>query len=275
MEVGMAKASIQEGDILWESTEDFKAQANITGYMAWLKAEYGLEFDDYHRLWQWSVTELENFWESLWNFMQIKASKPYSKVLSERKMPGAQWFAGAELNYAEHVFRNISPDYPALMFQSEIQPLTEVSWDELYQNVSSVAAALRDMGVQRGDRVVSYMPNIPQTIIAFLACASIGAVWSSCSPDFGTRSVIDRFNQIKPKVLFAVDGYQYGGKAIDCRAAIAELQQSLSTLQNTVLVPYLQFNPDMEALSKTVLWDELLTLRAEPVFEQVPFHHPI
>jgi acetoacetyl-CoA synthetase len=275
MEVGMAKASIQEGDILWESTEDFKAQANITGYMAWLKAEYGLEFDDYHRLWQWSVTELENFWESLWNFMQIKASKPYSKVLSERKMPGAQWFAGAELNYAEHVFRNISPDYPALMFQSEIQPLTEVSWNELYQNVSSVAAALRDMGVQRGDRVVSYMPNIPQTIIAFLACASIGAVWSSCSPDFGTRSVIDRFNQIKPKVLFAVDGYQYGGKAIDCRAAIAELQQSLSTLQNTVLVPYLQFNPDMEALSKTVLWDELLTLRAELVFEQVPFNHPI
>ena len=271
----MAKASIQEGDILWESTEDFKAQANITRYMTWLKAEYGLEFDDYHRLWQWSVTELENFWESLWNFMQIKASKPYSKVLSERKMPGAQWFVGAELNYAEHVFRNISPDYPALMFQSEIQPLTEVSWDELYQNVSSVAAALRDMGVQRGDRVVSYMPNIPQTVMAFLACASLGAVWSSCSPDFGTRSVIARFSQIKPKVLFAVDGYQYGGKAFDCQAAIAELQQSLSTLQNTVLVPYLQSNPGTEALAKTVLWDQLLTLRAELVFEQVPFKHPI
>ena len=130
-------------------------------------------------------------------------------------MPGARWFAGAELNYAEHVFRNFSPDYPALIFQSEIQPLTEVSWDELYQKVSCVAATLRDMGIQRGDRVVSYMPNIPQTVMAFLACASIGAVWSSCSPDFGTRSVVDRFSQIKPRALFAVDGYQYGVKSRD------------------------------------------------------------
>jgi len=271
----MESPAIHEGDLLWEPTQDIKAQANITRYMDWLKAERGLTFDDYPSLWQWSVTEIEDFWESLWSFFQIKASKSYSNILSERKMPGAQWFSGAELNYAEHVFRNISSDYPALMFQSEIQTLKEISWDELYQSVSSVALALRNMGVQRGDRVVSYMPNIPQTIMAFLACASIGAVWSSCSPDFGTRSVIDRFSQIKPKVLFAVDGYQYGGKAFDCRPAIAELQQSLSTLQNTVLVPYVNADAEAEDLERTLIWDDLLKQSGELVFEQVPFNHPI
>jgi len=275
MEECMESPAIHEGDLLWEPTQDIKAQANITRYMDWLKAERGLTFDDYPSLWQWSVTEIEDFWESLWSFFQIKASKSYSNILSERKMPGAQWFSGAELNYAEHVFRNISSDSPALMFQSEIQTLKEISWDELYRSVSSVALALRNMGVQRGDRVVSYMPNIPQTIMAFLACASIGAVWSSCSPDFGTRSVIDRFSQIKPKVLFAVDGYQYGGKAFDCRPAIAELQQSLSSLQNTVLVPYVNANAEAEDLERTLIWDELLKQSGELVFEQVPFNHPI
>jgi acetoacetyl-CoA synthetase len=275
MEGNMTKPPIQEGDLLWKPSEDFKAQANITRYLDWLKSERGLTFEDYHHLWQWSVTEIESFWETLWEFFQIKSSQSYSQVLTDRKMPGAQWFIGAEVNYAEHVFRNYSPDYPALIFQSEIQPLTEVFWDELYQKVSSVAAALRGMGIQRGDRVVSYMPNIPQTVMAFLACASIGAVWSSCSPDFGTRSVVDRFSQIKPKALFAVDGYQYGGKSFDCRPAIAALQQSLPTLQNTILVPYLQSNPGSEALQDTVIWDELLTQSTELIFEQVPFDHPI
>jgi acetoacetyl-CoA synthetase len=271
----MAKSAIQEGDLLWEPSDDFKAQANMTNYMKWLNSEKGLAFDDYHSLWQWSVTEIENFWQSLWEFFQIKFSKPYSRVLSDRTMPGARWFAGAELNYAEHVFRNSSPDYPALIFQSEIQPLTEVSWEELYQKVSSVAAALRDMGIERGDRVVSYMPNIPQTVLAFLACASIGAVWSSCSPDFGTRSVVDRFSQIKPKALFAVDGYQYGGKSFDCRRAISELQHSLPTLEHTILVPYLKSNPATETLQNTILWDEVASGQTDLVFEQVPFDHPI
>jgi acetoacetyl-CoA synthetase len=276
----MAKPSIQEGDLLWEPSYDLMARANMTRYMNWLRAEKGLAFDDYHRLWRWSVTEIEIFWETIWEFFQIKASKPYSRVLSERKMPGARWFAGAQLNYAEHVFANSSPDHPALMFQSETQPLTQVSWDELYGKVSSVAAALRDMGVERGDRVVSYMPNIPQTVMAFLACASIGAVWSSCSPDFGTRSVVDRFSQIKPKALFAVDGYHYGGKSFDCRPAIAQLQQSLPTLRHTVVVPYLQSDPEagepgVGNLPNTGAWGDLLTQPAELVFEQVPFDHPI
>jgi acetoacetyl-CoA synthetase len=275
MEVDMQSTSIREGDVLWEPSEQLVNDANITAFMNWLKTEKGLSFDTYDRLWDWSVTAIEDFWQSVWEFFQIKASKPYTRVLVERKMPGAQWFSGAELNYAEHVFRNISPDYPALIFQSEIQPLNEISWDELYRSVSAVAAAMRTMGVQKGDRVVSYMPNIPQTIIAFLACASIGAVWSSCSPDFGTRSVNDRFSQIKPKLLFAVDGYQYGGKAFDCRPAIAELQQSLSTLEKTVLVPYLKFNAGTKGLEKTVLWDDFLVHSDKLEFEQLPFNHPI
>ena len=204
----MEKKPITEETFLWEPQEDDVRCSNLASYMEWLKSDKGLSFEDYNSLWKWSVTEIEDFWQSIWEYLEIKTSKSYTKVLSERTMPGANWFIGSELNYAEHVFRNMSSERPALMFQSEFQPLTEISWNALYQKVSSLAASLRNMGVQNGDRVVSCMPNIPQTIIAFLACASIGAVWSSCSPDFGIRSVIDRFKQIKPKIIFAVDGYQ-------------------------------------------------------------------
>ncbi|UCH22738.1 MAG: acetoacetate--CoA ligase [Deltaproteobacteria bacterium] len=271
----MNAKAINEGMLLWEPSEDFIKEANIVKYLNWLKEERGLTFNDYNSLWEWSVTDIEGFWQSLWDFFQIKASKPYPKVLSARKMPGAVWFQGAELNYAEHVFRNMSADRPALRFQSEIRPLDEVSWDELYQRVSAVATALRNAGVERGDRVVAYLPNIPQTVIAFLACASIGATWSSCSPDFGTRSVNDRFKQIEPKVLFAVDGYQYGGKAFDCRPAVAELRQSLPSLQKTILVPYLRPNAGSEDSGSVLLWNDLLKESGELVFEQVPFDHPL
>jgi acetoacetyl-CoA synthetase len=271
----METKPITEGTVLWEPSDEQISNANLTRYLNWLKTEKGLEFDGYHSLWDWSVNEIEDFWQSLWEFFQIKASASYSQVLSERSMPGAKWLSGSELNYAEHVFRNMSPERPALIFQSEIQPLMEISWDELHHKVTAVATALRNMGVQRGDRVVSYMPNIPQTIIAFLACASIGAIWSSCSPDFGTRSVTDRFNQIKPKVLFAVDGYQYGGRAFDSSLAIAELQQSLSSLERTVLVPYLKSDAGTQGMQRTVIWDELMNQGGDLVFEQVPFDHPI
>lgn len=192
-------------------------------------------------------------------------------------MPGAQWFPGAKLNYAEHVFRNATVDRPALLFRSERHPLVEVSWDELRYKVGAVAHALRKMGVQRGDRVVAYMPNMPETLIAFLAAASMGAIWSSCSPDFGTNSVIDRFKQIEPKVLFAVDGYQYGGKQFDRRPIIAELQQSLPSLEKTVLVPYLLPDAPLEEskLTNAVTWQDMLLEPAEIAFEQVPFDHPL
>ncbi len=271
----MTTRTIQEGTILWEPDEEAKNQAAITKYMRWLDTRKGLHFDDYHSLWQWSVSELEDFWQSLWEFFDIRALRPYAKVLSGRSMPGARWFEGAELNYAEHVFRHQSPDRPALLFQSERQPLTEISWQKLSGEVASVAAALRALGVRPGDRVVAYMPNIPQTVTAFLACAAIGAVWSSCSPDFGTRSVVDRFSQIRPKVLFAVDGYCYGGKSFDCRPAVSRLQQALESLEHTVLVPYLQGGTKPGLSGAALGWDELRQQGGELVFKPLPFDHPL
>src|ERR1700724_1898326 len=245
---------IKDDTLLWKPSEETKQKSALSRYMQWLERAKGLKFHTQEELWEWSVNKLEDFWASIWDFFQIKASKPYSSILDERKMPGATWFPGARLNYAEHVFRNATTDHPALLFRSERQPLLEVSWSELYQKVGSVARALRDMGVQHGDRVVAYMPNIPETLIAFLACASMGAIWSSCSPDFGTSSVIDRFKQIEPKVLFTVDGYQYGGKTFDRRPIIAELQKSLPTVEKTVLVPYLfkDGGPEQAHLSNTL-----------------------
>ena len=261
--------------LLWEPSEELKQQATLTRYMQWLEREKGLYVRDQEELWHWSVSHLEDFWASIWDFFSVKASRPYTSVLADRKMPGAQWFGGAELNYAEQVFRNASVGYPALLFQSERHPLRAVSWEELSRNVGSVANALRALGVKPGDRVVSYMANLPETVIAFLACASIGAVWSSCPPDFGTSSVIERFQQIEPKVLFAVDGYQYNGKEVDRRSVLSELQQALPTLHTTVLLPYLSKDTDTEGETSMVLWHDFLSSDTTLTFEQVPFEHPL
>ena len=261
--------------LLWEPSEELKQQATLTRYMHWLEREKGLHVRDQEELWHWSVSHLEEFWASIWDFFSVKASRPYTSVLADRKMPGAQWFPGAELNYAEQVFRNASVGHPALLFQSERHPLRAVSWEELSRNVGSVANALRALGVKPGDRVVSYMANLPETVIAFLACASIGAVWSSCPPDFGTSSVIERFQQIEPKVLFAVDGYQYNGKEVDRRSVLSELQQALPTLHTTVLLPYLSKDTDTEGETSMVLWHDFLSSDTTLTFEQVPFEHPL
>lgn len=272
----MSNRTVTEGTILWQPSEHFVKGSNMTRYMNWLRDQKGLNFEGYHDLWEWSVTDLEAFWESIWDFFKIKASKPYKQVLSERRMPGAEWFSGAELNYAEHVFRNRSSARSALMFQSEFRSLAEISWDEMHSQVASVAAALRNMGVKRGDRVVSNMPNIPQTIIAFLATASVGAIWSSCSPDFGTRSIVDRLKQIEPKVLFVVNGYRYGGKPFDRLSATLELQKALDTVENIIHVPYLPEASTADQVKGAVSWDALLTTdKADLVFEQVPFSHPL
>jgi acetoacetyl-CoA synthetase len=273
----MTNKTITEGTLLWEPSERLKSEANITKYMTWLRQERDLDFKDYNSLWQWSVTNIGDFWGSLWDFYEIKASRPYTTVL-EGKMPTARWFSGSELNYVEHVFRRTTTDYPAFLFQSEIQPLMEISWDELYKEVSSVAASLRDLGVKKGDRIAAFLPNIPETAVAFLATASIGAIWSSCSPDFGTRSVIDRFKQIEPKILFAVDGYQYGGKAFARQSAVAQLQEVLPSLEKTVIVPYLDKGAgpkSREGLKDVLLWGDLLGKSKDLVYEQVPFDHPI
>ena len=268
-------SAITEGILLWEPPDQLREHSNLRRYMKWLWDQKGLEFDRYAALWEWSVNNIEDFWASIWEFFNVKASRAYMQVLSTRQMPGAKWFGGAKLNYAQHVFRNATPERPALIFQAEFQPLIEMSWDELYQGVASVAAALRAMGVKAEDRVVGYAPNIPEAVIAFLACASIGAIWSSCSPDFGSPSVINRFKQIEPKVLFAVDGYRYNGKDFDRRSVVSELQRALPTLERTVLISYLNRNAEAGYLTGALVWNDLLKENIGLTFEQVPFEHPL
>ena len=266
-----------EGRLLWEPSEEMKENSNISRYMRWLEDERGLNFSDYNELWGWSVTNLEGFWASVWDYCGVVSSEPYDKVLAEREMPGAEWFPGTELNYAEHIFLRAQEDVPAILHKSEIRDLSAVSWDELRESVAAVAAGLRSLGVGRGDRVVAYIPNVPEAVIAFLATASIGAVWSSCSPDFGVSTVVDRFRQIEPRVLIAVDGYRYSGKDHDRMETVAGLQEEIPSLQHTVVLSYLNDTPDTGGLENAVLWDDLLDehLGAELTFQRVPFDHPL
>lgn len=268
--------AVAEGTILWEPSEEVRQATTMARYMRWLEEHKGVRADDYEGLWNWSVSHLEDFWESIWQFFDLKSSSPYTAILDSHHMPGAHWFPGAHLNYAEQVFRDASADRPAIIFRSERQPATEISWGELRQKVASVVAALREMGVRAGDRVVGYMPNIPATLVAFLASASLGAVWSSCSPDMGAASVVDRFRQIEPKVLFAVDGYQYNGKPFDRRQVVHELQNALPTLEHLVLVPYLDSASPTRDFADAISWDDALARDGGTLtFEQVAFDAPL
>ncbi|MBY6268660.1 acetoacetate--CoA ligase [Parageobacillus thermoglucosidasius] len=266
--------TVTEGTTLWTPTEERIQRSSIKRYMNWLKEKKGLAFETHQALWNWSVEHLEEFWESVWEYCEIKSAAPYRCVLEERKMPGAKWFPGATLNYAENVFRNERSDRPALLFRSERVPYREVTWKELKEKTAAVASALKKIGVKPGDRVVAYMPNIPETVIAFLACASIGAIWSSCSPDFGAGSVIDRFQQIEPTVLFTIDGCQYNGKEFDKRPIVDELRKKLPSLKKTILLPYLRKN-EQERDDSILLWDEIIQEKAELSYEYVPFDHPL
>ncbi len=262
---------------LWDPPAALVERARMTEYMRWLARERGLAFEGYHDLWRWSVDEVEAFWASIWDFFEVRADGEHERVLSSHRMPGARWFEGARLNYAEHVFAGKDDAEAAILYASELRELEQLSWGELRARVAAVAAGLRGLGVEPGDRVVAYMPNIPEAIVAFLATASLGAVWSSCSPDFGPASVIDRFAQIEPKVLFAVDGYRYGGKDFDRRETVAELERAMPSLARTVVLPYLDPDPDLSALADTTLWGDLLATGdgAELHFERVPFDHPL
>ena len=262
------------GRLLWEPTAEAIERTTMTAYARWLQKERGLRFDGYHDLWQWSVDDIEAFWASIWDFFEVKAERPYKRVLGRREMPGAEWFPGARLSYAEHIFRDRDDAAVAMIHESEARDRGEVTWGELREQVAGIAAGLREMGVEHGDRVVGYLPNIPETIAIFLACASIGATWSCCSPDFGIRSVVDRFAQIEPKVLFAADGYRYGGKDFDRHDAIAQLQGELPTLQHTVVVPYLDPEATTGDLERASTLPEMQR-EGELTFAQLPFAHPL
>ena len=199
----------------------------MTAYLDWLARERGLRFAGYEDLWRWSVEDLDGFWSSVWDHFDVLASAPPTAVLGDRRMPGATWFAGARLNLAENVLRYADRDGPAVVGLSEGREPVELSWAELAAQVASFAAALRELGVRPGDRVAAYLPNIPQAVVALLATASVGAIWSCCAPDFGTKAVVDRFQQIAPTVLIAVDGYRFGGKDVDRGAVLDELRGQL------------------------------------------------
>ncbi|HEY2310417.1 MAG TPA: acetoacetate--CoA ligase, partial [Gaiellaceae bacterium] len=248
--------------IVWTPTPERIASATITRYREWLNDTRGLALGDYAELWRWSVDELEDFWASIWEFFDVQASEPYERVLTSHEMPGAEWFPGARLSYAEHVFRGRDDADVAIRHASELRPLGEWTWGELRARSGAIAGALKDAGVVPGDRVAAYLPNIPETIATFLGCASIGATWSSCAPEFGVRSVVDRFAQIEPKVLLAIDGYRYGGRDFDRSETITELQRQLPTLERTLVLPYLEGGD----------WE---LPQAELEFAQLPFDHPL
>ena len=246
-----------EPELIWQPSEDVVAAAQITRYTDWLKRERNLSFADYAALWQWSVDDLEGFWQSIWDYFGVRFESPPEKVLGSRAMPGAEWFPGARVNYVAEVFRHSTSARAAIVAHSESGPSLTMSWSELEREVASLAAALRGFGVGPGDRVVAFLPNIAQTVVAFLASASIGAVWSVCSPDMGPVAVLDRFRQIAPKVLIACDGYRAGGKDYDRTAVVQTLLQELTSVEHMVLVPWLNPHADPERFRNTSVWTEL------------------
>ncbi len=256
------------GKLLWEPDSADVRRANITSYLKWLEKR-GNRFDDYNELWQWSVDDIEGFWGSIWKYFDV--SDVDYVVLRERKMPGAKWFDGADLNFAERVFSK-KQDGVALVGRAEKGPERRVTWPELERRTSALAAKLREMGVVPGDRVVAFLPNTAEAVVAFLACASIGAIWSSCSPEFGAPAVVDRFSQIQPKVMIAVDGYSYGGKWFDRTEVVQQTVQSLPSLRQVISVPG---TSQGNMISGSVEWGDATGGRTKPEYELLPFDHPL
>ncbi|GAB2495568.1 acetoacetate--CoA ligase [Nocardiopsis aegyptia] len=266
--------------VLWEPDEATVESSNIVAFARWAAEHRGVDAFgaagafDYDALWRWSTSDIEDFWAAIWEYYGVEADTPYERVLAERVMPGARWFPGSTLNFARHVFAGRDDDTVAIRHATELRPLGEWTWGQLRRRTAAIAAGLRELGVGPGDRVVGYLPNLPETVAAFFAVSSLGAVWSSCSPDFGVRSVIDRFAQIEPKVLLAVDGYRYGGKDFDRRPVVEELRAALPTVEHTVLLDYLRPGRPMKG---TVEWGDLEASGgdAELEFASVPFDHPL
>ncbi len=261
---------------LWIPSEQRVKGSNMYRFMQGVNRTYGTDFTAYEALYQWSVTHLADFWAEMWRFAEIRASQPYEQVIDDpTKMPGAQWFAGSRLNFAENLLR-YRDNRPALVFRGENVVRRTLTYLELYAATARLAAALRRAGVVAGDRVVGFMPNMPEAIIAMLAATSIGAIWSSCSPDFGIKGVLDRFGQTKPKILFTADGYYFKGKALDCLAKIAGIAQAIPSLEKIVVVPYTVKRPELAGLAKAVHYREFNDNDAKEIdFAQLPFGHPL
>ena len=261
---------------LWAPTPEGVVASNLSHYLHWLEKRTGRAFDDdYDAFWRWSVDDLAGFWASIWDYYGVRAETPYTAVLEDDSMPGARWFTGAQLNYAKHVLSRATPGRPALIALGENGPPAPMDWGTLRGQVGALAAELRALGVTAGDRVAAYAGNLPETVVALLAVTSLGAVWTACSPDFGTASVLHRFAQVEPTVLIAVDGYRFGGREHDRRDVVAELRRELPSVRATILIRSLHPGdappPELDARC----FDELVRPAREPEFEAVPFDHPL
>ncbi len=263
--------------LLWQPSEEQIKNSNMYRFMNVVNKKYHQNFSDFAPLYQWSIENIADFWETMWQFADIIASKPYDQVIDDdTKMPGARWFTGARLNFAENLLR-YRDDRIALIFKGEAQESIKMTYAELYDEVARLANGLKAAGVQSGDRVVGFMPNMPASIIAMLAAASRGATWSSCSPDFGIKGVLDRFGQIKPKVLFTANGYSFKGKKLDSLERIADILKELPSIEKVVVVPYTDQDADISAVSNAVHYKDFISSESsiEIEFEQLPFDHPL
>ncbi|HEM61900.1 MAG TPA: acetoacetate--CoA ligase, partial [Chloroflexi bacterium] len=249
---------------------------NMYHFMQYVNRRHGKGFGTYDELYQWSIEESPAFWAGLWDYADVIHSQPYDRVVDDvHRMPGARWFEGARLNFAENLLR-YRDDHVALSFRGEGLPTVSITYAQLYEQVARLARSLRGLGIQQGDRVAGFLPNMTETVVAMLATASIGAIWSSCSPDFGIKGVLDRFGQIEPRVLFTADGYRYNGKEFDSLGRISEILRDLPSIERVVVIPYLNPNPDPGQLRQGVLLEDFLDPEAEDIqFEQVPANHPL
>lgn len=258
--------------ILWTPTRERAEASTLAEFMRWLEKERGLSFADYNEMWRWSIDDLEGFWSAIWGFFDLRASQPWERVLAKRQMPGAVWGPGMRLNYTDQIMKHVAgrEDTPALVLQSETFGRRETTWGTLRAQVASVAHHLRQIGVEEGDRVVAILPNTETALIAFLATASIGAVWSLCAPDMGHVAILDRFSQIQPKVLIAQDGYVHAGKTIDRQDILAEIAAGLPSVGQFVTVPVVGELP-----AGHVAWESLTQADVPYESAQVPFEHPL
>ena len=266
-----ARDAVAEGDLLWSPSSAAIEGANVTRFTAWLERDRGVRFEDHAALWRWSVDDLEGFWSAIWEYFGVRSHAPHTSVLTGREMPGAGWFPGARINYAEHALAD-ADDRLAVQVRREDGGELDLTRAELVELVARAATGLRRLGVGMGDRVAAYLPNGLEALVAMLATASLGAVWSSCSPDFGANAVIDRFRQIEPKVLIAAAGYRYGGVDHDRRDVVQAVAAGLPTLERVIAVPA----PNGDRTTPgTASWDDVLA-EAEPLtFAPVPFPHPL
>ena len=260
-----------QGEVIWTPPEDWRERFELGRYVEWLRTERGLDFAGYNELWRWSVTDLEGFWASIWDYFGVRAHTPYERVLGSREMPGAEWFPGATLNYAEHaVGRDEDLDAVAILAYSQTRETRSLTFGELREQVARARAGLKRLGVGPGDRVVAYLPNIPETAVAFLAAASLGAIWATCPPEFGVKSVVDRLGQLEPKVLLAVGGYVYGERLVERGENVAAIRAQLPSLEAVVDVGYAG-----DPIPGATTWDELLSEPGPLEFDPLPFAHPL